>query len=243
VDQVTGGGDYYGERPPPEVVPGLFRCVWSRRSTDPSRVVRVVPDGCTDVIWHRESGKLFVAGPDTRAQVAPTAGTLVGVRFAPGAAPAGIGVPADELRDRRIALEDIWQPSAVRRLGDLLAGAATEAQVQRVLTGAVLDRVEDGPDPLMSAVLGMAGQTARVTAIAREVGLSERQLHRRCLTAFGYGPKVLHRILRFDRAVRTAWAGVPFADIAYQAGYADQAHLSREVRALAGVPLGTLLAA
>lgn len=235
--------DHYGEGRPAEAVPGLFRCVWSRTATDPTRMLRVVPDGCTDLIWHRESGNLFVAGPDTRAHVAPTTGTLVGVRFSPGAAPVGIGVPADELRDQRVALDDIWQGGAVRRLGGLLAEAATEAQAQRLLTDAVLDRVEDAPDPLMSAVLAMAGRTARVTAIAREVGLSERQLHRRCLTAFGYGPKVLHRVLRFDQALRTAWAGVPFADIAYQTGYADQAHLSREVRALAGVPLGTLLAA
>jgi transcriptional regulator GlxA family with amidase domain len=52
---------------------------------------------------------------------------------------------------------------------------------------------------------------------------------------------VLHRVLRFDRAVKLAWTGVPFADVAHRTGYADQAHLSREVRELAGVPLGQLI--
>jgi AraC-like DNA-binding protein len=235
--------DRYAERTPPDVVPGLFSCVWSRTGPGQTRRFRVVPDGCTDVIWHRESDRLFVAGPDTHAHVTTTGGTLVGVRFSPGAAPVGLGVPADELRDQRVELDEVWHPGTVRRLTGLLSDAATEADAQRVLAEAVLDRVEEAPDPAMLAVASMVRRTAKVTAIAHEVGLSERQLHRRCLAAFGYGPKVLHRVLRFDRALHTAWAGVPFAEIAYRSGYADQAHLAREVRALAGVPLGTLVAA
>jgi AraC-like DNA-binding protein len=82
------------------------------------------------------------------------------------------------------------------------------------------------------------GHTVR--SAAGRSGLSERQLHRRCLPLFGYGPKTLARVLRFDRALALARAGRPFADVASSAGYADQAHLSREVRALAGVPLRAL---
>ena len=80
-----------------------------------------------------------------------------------------------------------------------------------------------------------------VTAIASAVGLSSRQLHRRCLDAFGYGAKTLARVLRLVNAVDSARAGIAFADTAARAGYADQAHLSRDVRALAGVPLGQLV--
>jgi AraC-like DNA-binding protein len=65
-------------------------------------------------------------------------------------------------------------------------------------------------------------------------------LHRRCRDAFGYGPSVLRRIVRFQGALRLAGQGVPFATTAARAGYADQAHLAREVRALAGVSLGEL---
>ncbi|WP_461029927.1 helix-turn-helix domain-containing protein, partial [Streptomyces sparsus] len=69
----------------------------------------------------------------------------------------------------------------------------------------------------------------------------ERQLHRRAVRAFGYGPKTLARVLRLERALTLARAGLPFARVAADAGYADQAHLAREVKALAGVPLTTLL--
>jgi AraC-like DNA-binding protein len=66
-------------------------------------------------------------------------------------------------------------------------------------------------------------------------------LHRRSLAAFGYGPKLLGRILRLNRALDLARAGTPYATVAAQAGYADQAHLSRDVKQLAGVPLRVLL--
>lgn len=85
------------------------------------------------------------------------------------------------------------------------------------------------------------GRGRRVGEVARAVGLSERQLHRRCLDAFGYGPKTLARVLRLVRALELARGGVPYAEVAVRAGYADQAHLAREVRSLAGAPMGAVL--
>jgi AraC-like DNA-binding protein len=80
-----------------------------------------------------------------------------------------------------------------------------------------------------------------VAAMADALGWTERTLHRRCQDAFGYGPAVLRRILRFRLALRVARQGASIAVTAARAGYADQAHLAREVRALAGVPLGQLV--
>lgn len=80
-----------------------------------------------------------------------------------------------------------------------------------------------------------------VAATADELGLGARQLHRRALTAFGYGPKTLARVLRLQRALGLVRQGVPYAETAARAGFADQAHLARDVRQLAGVPLWELL--
>ena len=85
-------------------------------------------------------------------------------------------------------------------------------------------------------------RTRRATVGERELELSARQLHRRCETSFGYGLKMLARIGRFERALALARSGLPLARVAADAGYADQPHLSRDVRALAGVPATTLLA-
>ena len=78
--------------------------------------------------------------------------------------------------------------------------------------------------------------------MADRLGLSERQLRRRCLPVFGYGPRRLARILRMNRAVAAALAGRPLADVAYDCGYADQAHLCRDVLDLAGATPTELLA-
>jgi AraC-like DNA-binding protein len=80
-----------------------------------------------------------------------------------------------------------------------------------------------------------------VATIAGALGLSPRQLQRRCTTAFGYGPKMLSRILRMQRALVLARRGVPYAEVSVRSGYADQAHLAREARSLAGVPLTVLM--
>ncbi|MDT0307065.1 helix-turn-helix transcriptional regulator [Streptomyces sp. DSM 44917] len=192
-----------------------------------------------DVMWH--GGELLVAGPDTRAQVVEGAdgGPWTGVRFPPGVGPAVLGVPADELTDRRVALEALWPGAEVRRLAERVAGAAEP--------GAVLEAVAAGrlrrggpPEPWRAVAAELLGAGLGVAATARRLGLSERQLRRRSLAAFGYGPKTLARVLRLQRALRLIRRGRPPAEVAVLAGFADQAHLSREVRELAGEPVSRL---
>jgi transcriptional regulator GlxA family with amidase domain len=97
------------------------------------------------------------------------------------------------------------------------------------------------PDPRLGAVVAALAAGRAVAPTAEEVGWSARQLHRRALEAFGYGPKTLARVLRLQRALSLARDGLPAAEVAAVTGYADQAHLAREVRELAGAPLGSLL--
>uniref|UniRef100_UPI001C84EF4B helix-turn-helix domain-containing protein n=1 Tax=Streptomyces beigongshangae TaxID=2841597 RepID=UPI001C84EF4B len=97
------------------------------------------------------------------------------------------------------------------------------------------------PDRRLAAVVTALAAGRTVASTADAVGWSERQLHRRALAAFGYGPKTLARVLRLQRALSLARAGTPAAKTAAATGYADQAHLTREVRALTGSPLGALL--
>ena len=215
--------------------------LWTRFVRSESTELRILPDGCLDLIWL--NGRLIVAGPDTSAQVGEDrpGARYVGLRFPPGTGPALLGVPAHELRDRRVPLEALWPAAWVRRLAGRVAeaadptGAVESIAVERLRTG---DRA---PDRAMRAVATMLGAGSPVAAAADAVGLSERQLHRRSLDAFGYGPKTLARVLRLGRAVGLARDGVPFATVAARAGYADQAHLSREVRSLTGVRLRSLI--
>ncbi|MFF4058690.1 DUF6597 domain-containing transcriptional factor [Streptomyces sp. NPDC001668] len=219
----------YTERP--SRLPGAV--VWTGDGTG-----RVLPDGCMDLLWNE--GRLLVAGPDTRAYVTSGApSTWTGLRFHPGSAPAFLGVPAHELRDRRVELADLWPASEVRRLRDRVAAAQGPAAA---LEEIAVERTAP-PDPVLRALVASLGAGRSVAVTAGELGLGARQLHRRSLVAFGYGPKTLARILRLRRALALARAGVPFAETAARSGFADQAHLARDVKELAGVPLGRLLAA
>ncbi|MFF2746534.1 helix-turn-helix domain-containing protein [Kitasatospora sp. NPDC058048] len=200
----------------------------------------VLPDGCMDLLW--TEGRLLVAGPDTRAfRPGPgLRGPWVGVRLRPGAAPALLGVPAHELRDRRVELADLRPAAEVRHLTERIGAAPDPAAALEALA---LRLAAEAPpeDPLIRAVAASLAAGRSVAATAGTVGLGARQLHRRSLTAFGYGPKTLARILRMQRALALARAGVPLAETAARAGYADQAHLARDVRELTGMPVTALL--
>lgn len=194
---------------------------------------RILPDGCLDLIWG--AGEVFVAGPDTTAQVAtaPPGSRFFALRFGAGTGPGVLGVPADELVDRQVPLADLWPAADVRRIAE--AGDPLAA-----LTAAVVHRWRP-PDRTMVALAAGVRAGLPIGVLADRCGLSARQLQRRSGAAFGYGPKTLQRVLRLQRAVALARAGRPLATVSADAGYADQAHLSRDVRALAGVPLTELL--
>jgi AraC-like DNA-binding protein len=219
--------------------------VWVRDGApNGSPPLRVVPDGSADIIW-RDDGRAVtavVAGPDTEAQLAPLAegNRMVGIRFAPGAADAVLGIPLDAVRDQRVPLGEVWGPIAE----ELAERVALSDQPEAALATAIQQRITAPPDPTAAAIarqLEFAAGPGVVSDVADDVGVSERQLQRRCRTAFGYGPKTLHRVLRFQRALRLALGGGRLADVAAVVGYADQAHMARDARRLAGVPLTDLL--
>ena len=133
-------------------------------------------------------------------------------------------------------------PTCAPRLARRLHGRLSPAEAGRRLVDAAVGLVEVGPpDRLARAVAEeLHAPGADVDGVARRVGLSPRQLRRRCHDAIGYGPKTLHRVLRvrtwLDRLA--ASPDVDLARLAAEAGYADQAHLTRECVQLTGLTPG-----
>ena len=208
----------------------LVACTWERVTTA-GQEQRVVPDACVDLIW---SGKrLSLAGPDSKARVVRLApgSRLVGVRLRPGAAGAVLGLPASELRDVTPDAADVLRSDVTSALLEkLAAGSDPHALLVRALE---LRGVRE-PDPLVRAAVAALGRPrARVGPVAAELGVSARQLQRRVSDAVGYGPKMLQRVLRFLRLQGLPPA--PLIDLALDAGYADQAHMTAEVTRLAGI--------
>ena len=209
----------YAER---RVAPGVD--VW--RSTGSTGPTRVLPDGCVDLLL--EGGRLLVAGPDTTARLhrSGVPATVWGARLHAGLGPVLLGVPADELRDRTVPLEQVW---ADRRARTLTEQVATDPE--RALAAWA---VSAEPPSFGSRLLTLLRVGSSVAAAADALGYSTRQLQRRAVPVFGYGPQHLGRVLRLGRALEQADRGLAWAAVAQGAGYADQAHLARDVRALTG---------
>ena len=202
----------------------------------------VVPDGCIDIYW--SGSGLQIAGPNTQVATVTIEGAanLAGVRFQPGIAARWLGVSATELLNTQPLLEDFWGGRATAQLSDQLAAAKNAAAVAAIIEDALIGRLHRvaPADPIVGATVAAAARERAapheiVRGLIDEFGWSERTLRRRCLDAFGYGPKTLERIFRFQRFLQLLSNGpAPLSVLAIEAGYADQAHLAREVRRLSG---------
>lgn len=249
----------YSEFPPGPRLDDLVECYWCYRGStgDDPGGHRVVPDGCTDLVFHLDpapasgpgaASRAHVAGPMPRAVVIPRDEVVHtwGVRFRPGGAPAFLGVPADELTGESPDLALLWG-DASRTVLDRLDGAAgweeRSGLLDRLLTRRMNRRQVDEVAIAARRALSATGGNTPIGELAARLGLSRRHLHRRVTGAVGLSPKLLARILRFRRAVM-ALHGDPDLEkgrLALRLGYCDQAHFGRDFRELAGVSPGGYL--
>ncbi|MGO9971971.1 MAG: helix-turn-helix domain-containing protein [Solirubrobacteraceae bacterium] len=221
--------DTYRELPPPPGLRSSIACVWRRRGDGGS--VRIVPDACVDIVWRRRQGAV-VAGPDTGPWLSrlESGEVIFGVRFLPGAGGAALGIALEELRDRRIGLVDLHLDPR-----EQLGGDADLCEVPMRLIATASQLVTRGPPDrtVQAAVVRLMDPRQRVDELARQLGLSERQLRRRFQISVGYGPKTLQRVLRLRRFAAGAHDNLAMS--AMNAGYSDQAHLTRECLRLTGL--------
>lgn len=220
----------YRDYSPPRELAQVAACLWEHAATSDHRQ-RVVPDGCVDLVLlcGRE---LMVAGADTgpRTVGLPAGSRSNGIRLRPGAAGAVLGLPACEVRDRQAEVQDVWGQD-----GTLLEDALLEAHAAerlRILAAAVARRRARRDALIAAAMHRLSVLGTRVADAAAELGVSERQLHRRTVAAVGYGPKTLSRVARLRRLV--SLGNEPLADRALSAGYASQSHMTDEARRLTG---------
>jgi AraC-like DNA-binding protein len=185
----------------------------------------------------------FVAGLHRRPVTVSSSGDArcIQVDLTPQAAIRFLRCDLSDLVDRTVDLADILG-AEVARLEDRLDAcpaweerlALAEAFLARRLAEA--DRTRTLVDLALSAITRSRG-AARIGSIAALAGCSRRHLATMVRTSTGLSPKFLSRIARFEHAatLMTAPQRPPLAWVAAEAGYADQAHLSGEFRALAGM--------
>ncbi len=208
------------EHPDPTQGPGRFRALVGGLHATPARIVH---DGA-------QAGVQIMLSPlGARALLGMPAGAVAGIDVH------GVdvfGSLADAVCDRLQEATSWAQRFAV-----------VDAALTRLLRGE-----RPAPSPALTwawhAVVASGGQ-ARVRELALDLGWSERHLANQFRAEFGMTPKVALRVTRFDVTRRRIGAvvvdrigaapGLALADVAASGGYADQSHLVREFRALAGL--------
>lgn len=204
--------------------------------------VRFIHSGSWDLWqdgeWQPKSG-MYIFGSNSTLQRIRVRGPLSVVSFAlrPSAWTALFERPATDLADRAAPLGENWDAAIVATLTAELCAAQNDAQLVTAMERAIEQQLafigKSQVDPVIASFEAIARQdsTIKVEEAARILGLSPRQLERRCLASFGLSPKaVLQRCRFLDMAA--AMRGLSNADEAELAGlrYFDQSHLNREFR-------------
>jgi AraC-like DNA-binding protein len=253
---IVAGDQSYVERPPLPALAKLVSSVWTQRvARDAAPYThRHIPNGAMELVCVVGSVPRVV-GPRTKPVVErlEPGTTVIGARFRPGAAASVLGLPASELVDLTVDLDELWERSG-SALGELVDGAASPwealGELQRHVVGRATDA--DAPDPLVSEAVRqlMPWGADEVGSLASRLHISETQLRRRCRTAVGLAPKALHRMLRFQGFLALVQSAIAqgraptddgLARLAAEADYADQPHLNRECTRLTGVSPGVFL--
>lgn len=236
----------YRERLPAPELASDVSSVWVLEvaADGPAYEHRTVPNGSVEISYALGSNVVDVSGPQRRptvARVSPGT-TVVGIRFRPGMAQSILGPPAAELVDQRVEVDRLWARGA-GTLAGRLAEARSAGSAGRLLEEEVIRRhaAATASDPLVAATVGRLQPWIpdSVSARTADLFISPRQLRRRFVAALGYGPKTLQRILRFQGFLALTQGQheghVGLARLAKRAGYADQAHLTRECAELTGL--------
>jgi AraC-like DNA-binding protein len=172
------------------------------------------------------------------------------VDFTPLGAYRFFALPMRDLAAQTVALDQVGRfEELTSRLYDAQGWATRFALLDRfVRRRLAAARTPSSPIAWAWRQLATSGGRVRVGALAGEIGWSRKHLAQRFAIEVGAGPKTAGRILRFACARRSIDAGVragrpdsagdwtgDWAGLAADWGYADQAHLIREFRAMAGV--------
>lgn len=240
----------YREFPPPSSLKEHVLCIWTQTisKSHGSYSHLVLPDACIDIVFINHDLPAVI-GPWTESFVAGLAAgtTIVGVRFHPGRASNFLGVPAHTMLNQSVALDDVSR-TLRERFARIVDEKTVDTRKEALLAGlfARLPHCSPNDQAVNAAIRWLAFHpNGRVGQLSAWIGLSARQLQRRFLAAVGYGPKTFHSILRFQRLLNLAGGTHnigKLADLAAEAGYADQAHMTREVHRFSGAPPTVVLA-
>ncbi|NUO80670.1 helix-turn-helix transcriptional regulator [candidate division KSB1 bacterium] len=247
---------HYLEKPPSPPLQRYLEAFWQIEAppsfANPAQE-KILPDGCTEIIFNladrfqrfhadgtiEQQPRVLVVGQMRQhVTIAPTGSVqLFGIRFKPGGAFPFLRMPLHELTDQILGATEMWRDFS-NELEERLHHARSFKERVRFAESALTQRLQLEGDRavelLVERIIATAGCRS-VAHLARDIGLSKRQLERRFQISVGLSPKLLARIIRFQRVFKAieenphGWSNVALA-----CGYYDQAHLIHDFKAFSG---------
>jgi AraC-like DNA-binding protein len=249
VSGVTSVPYGYAEHEPPADLAPYVLCIWTGRRP-PNAVERpeqrVLPDGCVDIIVSfGSSASAVLVGPMSRPLTVAGAGPelYVGARFRPGRALSALRMPAAELLDETIHLENANYRTLYGAIDDVLNDAEESTRRFAAAVAFVRERIcgAQSPPPSVRAAVRsilVAQGNLRVASLAAEIGITRQQLARQFATHVGLSPKLFARVMRAQAVIaRMGAAEVErggWSEVALELGYYDQPHFIDDFKALTG---------
>jgi len=189
---------------------------------------------CLDQDRSSRRGRIVVSGPWDRCPVLPMVGVWHSdsVSFRPGACRALFGIPAHELSNRRVDLEDLL-PGEGKALVQRLIDQSTRAGRYDVLVDWIRGRIRRKARAqdlsMITDLQRWIASAGPLRDIAQHTGSSQRQLQRWFSDHVGMTPGAFSHLWQVRRVLNEVltqdhpdWSG-----LAYHYGFADQAHLVR----------------
>ena len=230
---------------PPALLKPAVRNYWTARGTlEANRELRVIPDGCIDIVVSRNSSTASftarIVGTMTRPLMETKKGFLeyLGVRFNPGGFSQFFPCSASEFTDRLVPLENLSGCSSLHRQ---INQTENLPEVLEHLETYLMDHYRQGSQDTelanLFAEIESSRWDGRLSDFVAIANYSERQLRRKFNEQIGVSPKMFCRIARFKNALKALRKPdhQSTLGIALDAGYYDQAHFTNDFTAIIGV--------
>lgn len=225
-----------------------------------NRESRVLPDGCIDIIFnlgdplrHRDhdsfaenSYRQYVVGAMRKPMLVGMKGQihLIAIRFKPGGAFPFLRLPAHELSDRSVQLDDVWKDMDAT-LAEQLIELPTLPQRIAFIDNVMQERLAtmNSPDRLLNNAIATIEQgkgQISIEQLGNSLDISPRHLERKFREQVGFSPKIFSRIMRVQYAIELLQKQTKpdWGDIVFMAGFYDQAHFIREFKGFSGLTPG-----
>ncbi len=250
----------YQEYSPDDRLSPCIRCFWSLEDwlpSQPSTREKVFPDGCTELIFHygdrfkKYDGendfhiqeKSFLHGQLIRYMEIEATGCIgvFSVRFQPAGLQPFISVPVSSLTGKTVTLASLWQEEG-QWLEKEVLNATSNQERQNIVEAFLLKKMAlttTGNDLARNFVEALIRTDGNVNAedLAARWQISKRHLEKTFVSSVGIKPKMLARIIRFNKTLRLIEAGEfnSFTSIACEGGYYDQAHFIKDFKNITGL--------